>query len=142
MHRRFIAAVVATAILFTGFATAPAQANQEDVGRALAALLGIAIVGAAIQDSKNQNRVKVRVFSKPKKKVHVQARPLPSKCLHSFETDRGTVQMFGLRCLDRKYGFTHRLPKHCERFVRTDRGSHFGFGARCLRKQGYKSTRR
>ena len=161
MHRKFIATVVATSILFTGFAAAPARANQEDVGRALAALLGIAIVGAVIHDSNKDNKAKVQVYSQPQKKVqkkqfqkkkkHVQTRPLPrrvlqhllpSKCLRSFETRRGTARIFGQRCLERNYGFTHRLPQHCERCVRTDRGLRFGFGARCLRKQGYKLTRR
>lgn len=57
MHRKFIATVVATSILFTGFAAAPARANQEDVGRALAALIGIAIVGAVIHDSDKDKKV-------------------------------------------------------------------------------------
>ena len=61
MHRKFIATVVATSILFTGFAAAPARANQEDVGRALAALRGIAIVGAVIHDSNKDNKAKVQV---------------------------------------------------------------------------------
>ena len=161
MHRKFIATVVATSILFTGFAAAPARANQEDVGRALAAIIGIAIVGAMIHDSKKDKKSKVQVYKQPKKKVqkkqvqkkkkHVQARPLPrrvaqhllpSKCLRSFETRRGTARIFGQRCLERNYEFTHRLPQHCERRVRTDRGSRFGFSARCLRKQGYKLARR
>ena len=156
MHRKFIATVVATSILFTGFAAAPARANQEDVGRALATLIGIAIVGAVIHDSNKDKKSKVRVNKQPekkmqKKKKHVLARPLPrrvaqhllpSKCLRSFETRRGTARIFGQRCLERNYEFTHRLPQHCERRVRTDRGSRFGFGARCLRKQGYKLARR
>ena len=161
MHRKFIATVVATSILLTGFAAAPARANQEDVGRALAALLGIAIVGAVIHDSNKDNKTKAQVYSQPKNKVqkkqlqkkkkHVQARPLPRrvsqhllprKCLRSFETRRGTTRILGQRCLERNYGFTHRLPQHCERRVRTDLGSRFGFGARCLRKQGYKLAHR
>ena len=65
MHRKFIATVAAASILITGFAAVPAQANQQDVGRALAAVLGLAIVGAVIHDSQ-----------KDKKKVqHVQPAP-------------------------------------------------------------------
>ena len=64
MHRKFIATVVATSILFTGFAAAPARANQEDVGRALATLIGIAIVGAVIHDSnKDKKSNSVDLFS-------------------------------------------------------------------------------
>jgi hypothetical protein len=160
MHRKFIATIAAASILITGFAAAPARANQEDVGRALAALLGVAIVGAAIhENNKKKKKEQARVYKKPKQKVHkpvhqkhkVKPRPLPrraskhllpGRCLHSFETRRGTMRIFGQRCLERHYGFTHRLPQHCERRVRTDRGPRYGFGARCLRKQGYKLARR
>ena len=69
MHRKFIATVVATSILFTGFAAAPARANQEDVGRALATLIGIAIVGAVIHDSNKNKKPKVKVYKQPEKKM-------------------------------------------------------------------------
>lgn len=159
MHRKFIATVAAASILITGFAAAPARANQDDVGRALATLLGIAIVGAVIHEKKKDKKKAARAHQQPRHKVHkpiqkkrhVKPRPLPrrvsehllpGRCLRSFETRRGTVRIFGERCLERHYGFTHRLPQHCERRVRTDRGPRFGFGARCLRKQGYQLARR
>ena len=158
MHRKFIATVAAASILITGFAAAPAHANQEDVGRALAALLGVAIVGAVIHENKKNRKQRAHVQPAPRHNVHkpvqkqrhVKPRPLPrrvsehllpGRCLRSFETRRGTARIFGERCLERHYSFTHRLPQHCERRIRTDRGPRFGFGARCLRKQGYKLAR-
>jgi hypothetical protein len=158
MHRKFIATVAAVSILITGFAAAPARAGQDDIGRALAALLGIAIVGAVIHDKKKdkkkaaraQQQQRHKVHKPVQKKRHVKPRPLPrrasehllpGRCLRSFETHRGTARIFGERCLQRHYSFTNRLPQHCERRVRTDRGPRFGFGARCLRKQGYKLAR-
>ena len=160
MHRKFIATIVATSIFITGFAAAPARADQDDFGRAIAALLGVAIVGAVIHENKKDKKRKAQVYQqsrqkvhKPvhKKKRHVTPRPLPrrvsehllpGRCLRSFETRRGNARIFGQRCLERHYSFTHRLPQHCERRVRTDRGPRFGFGARCLRKQGYQLARR
>lgn len=159
MHRKFIATVAATSILITGFAAAPARANQDDLGRALAALLGVAIVGAVIHENKKNKKDKARAYVEPQHKIHkpiqkkrhVKPRPLPRRvsehllpgqCLRSFETRRGTARIFGERCLERNYGFTHRLPQHCERRVRTDRGFRVGFGARCLRRQGYELARR
>jgi hypothetical protein len=159
MYSKFIATVAVASILITGFSAAPARANQDDVGRALAALLGIAIVGAVIHENKKNKKQRAHVKPAPRHKVHkpvqkqrhVKPRPLPrhvsqhllpGRCLRSFETRRGTARIFGQRCLERHYGFTHRLPQHCERRVRTDRGSRSGFGANCLRKQGYKLARR
>ena len=56
MHRKFIATIAAASILITGFAAAPARANQDDLGRALAALLGVAIVGAVIHENKKKKK--------------------------------------------------------------------------------------
>ena len=139
MYSKFIATVAAASILITGFSAAPARANQDDVGRALAALLGIAIVGAVIHENKKNKKQRAHVKPAPR---HVSQHLLPGRCLRTFETRRGTARIFGQRCLERHYGFTHRLPQHCERRVWTDRGSRSGFGANCLRKQGYKLVRR
>lgn len=160
MHRKFIATIAAASILITGFAAAPARADQDDVGKALAAILGIAIVGAVIHDKNKDKKRKRAHVVKPKphkktydartptRKVHPRPLPrrisehlLPGKCLRSFETTRGTKRIFGQRCLERNYSFTHRLPQHCERRVRTDRGVRSGFAARCLNRQGYQLAR-
>ncbi len=158
MHRKFIATIAAASILITSFAAAPARANQDDLGRALAALLGVAIVGTVIHEKKKKKKQQVHVQPAPchkiykpiQKRRHVEPHPLPrrvsehllpGRCLRSFEARRGNARIFGERCLERYYGFTHRLPQHCERRIRTDRVPRFGFGARCLRKHGYKLTR-
>ena len=158
MHRKFIATVVVVSICVTGFAAAPARADQEDFGRALAALLSVAIVGAVIHANKKNKQKQPHVMPTPPHKTytpikkkryveprllphHVSKQLLPGRCLRSFETRRGTARIFGQRCLERHYDFTHRLPQHCERRVRTDRGSRYGFSARCLRKQGYRLAR-
>lgn len=96
MHRKFIATVAAASILITGFAAVPAQANQQDVGRALAAVLGLAIVGAVIHDSQ-----------KDKKKVQ-HAQPAPR-----YKTNR------------RAHSPRHYKSKRVQRRVHTHRQRHY-----------------
>ncbi len=69
MHRKFMATIAAVSIAITGFSTAPAQADPDDVGRALAAVLGIAIVGAVIHDKKKDKKHVRHVQPAPRYKV-------------------------------------------------------------------------
>lgn len=161
MHQKFIGTIAAISIIITGFAAAPARANDQNLNGALAALLGIAVVGAIIHEKKkDKKRSRAQVVHKePQKKTydartqtrHIKPRPLPRRlsarllpgqCLRSYETTRGAMRIFGQRCLEQNYKFTHSLPQHCERRVRTDRGMRFGYAARCLNRQGYELARR
>jgi hypothetical protein len=56
MHRKFMATIAAASIAITSFAAAPAKADPNEVGRTLAAVLGLAIVGAVIIDKKNDKK--------------------------------------------------------------------------------------
>lgn len=160
MHKKFITTVATLSILITGFAAAPARAGDQNSNRALAALLGIAVVGAILHEKKkDKKRSRVQTVHSANKKTfdartqtnHIKPRPLPKRlnthllpgqCLRSFNTTRGPMRIFGQNCLERNYNFVHTLPKHCERRVRTDRGMRFGFAARCLNRQGYELARR
>ncbi|WP_390911466.1 hypothetical protein [Pseudosulfitobacter sp. SM2401] len=155
MHKKFIATIAAASILITGFAAAPAYAGNDDAKRALAALLGVAIIGAVIHDARKDeksrvHRPQVQPHKRPKanKRPHVQPRPLPKRvnkkllpgqCMRTIENRRGNrVRAFGLRCLEKNYRFVNRLPNHCFRSDRTRKGVRHGFGARCLRAEGYR----
>ena len=167
MYRKFIGTVAAASLAITAFGAAPARADDEDVARALAALLGIAVVGAIINKSQKDDHVVTRhqprhVYNPPKPrhvaprprniKPHVQPRPLPDrvnrrllpgKCLRTFETRRGAVRRgFGNRCLQNNYRFAHRLPAACRITVRSRQGHRTYYKARCLRDQGYRLARR
>jgi hypothetical protein len=66
---------------------------------------------------------------------------LPKQCFQSFDTRRGSVLMFGSRCLQHNYRHANRLPQHCAQQIRTRQGTQFGYDARCLRGAGYSLAR-
>ena len=143
-HRPFIAAIAAVAIAITGFSAAPARAGDDEVGAALAALLGLAIVGAVIHDkNKDKKRRQVVHAPAPPKPIppRVNRKLLPQHCLRSFHTHQGKARIFGQRCLNQHYKFARSLPQACHRQVWTDRGWRAGFGARCLNRHGYQLAR-
>lgn len=163
INKRFISAIAALSIGLTSLVAAPARAGQYDTERALAALLGLAVIGAIVAEDRKDRRRDDNV-SRRNTRVHdglrdgqlrrqpsLEPRPLPSRvnrkllpqrCLRSFDTDRGQARVFGARCLDRHYSYSNNLPQRCERRVRTDRGVRYGYGARCLSKFGYQMARR
>ena len=152
MHRKFIATIAAAAIAITAFASAPARADSNDAARALATILGIAIIGAAINDArKDKDKVTRHHNYRPRHQYNhdhrlhpkpipqrVHRRILPGKCLRSFQTDRGRARLFTQRCLNRNYQFVNSLPRSCARQIWTDRGMRSGYGAGCLRRTGYQ----
>ena len=165
IHRRFIASIAAAAIAVTGFSTAPARADDNDVAKALAVVLGLAVVGAAINKRNDDKKARQPVYSqkplpKPRKHTrsvsprrdHVQPRPLPrqvsrkllpQQCLSNLRTVRGRhIQAFGQNCLSRHYKFSNSLPRHCGQRVQTRRGAGFAYEAQCLSRQGYQLARR
>lgn len=168
MYRRFIATVAAASIAITAFGAAPARADDKDLAKALAAILGIAVVGKIIHDNrKEREQAATRnhpapIYTAPRRhyepRVHqhrrdpqVQPRPLPrhvrndkllpSQCFRSYDTRRGTVRMFGRRCLENNFRHVNRLPQHCKVRVKTYNGKRTGYQARCLRDAGYRLAR-
>ena len=159
MYRRFIATVAAVSVAITALGAAPARADDKDVARALAAILGIAVVGKIIHDKKkDKERAVTRRYNEPRIKrdrrhePQVQPRPLPrhvrnskllpSQCFRSYDTRRGTVRMFGRRCLENNFRHANRLPQHCKVRVKTYNGKRTGYQARCMRDAGYRLARR
>ena len=154
MHRRFIATITAASIAITAFAAPPARAGDEEVARALAAIAGIAILGAAIKSSRDKKKEHATHQAQPRHpKVHRQVQPrplpkrvhrksLPQRCLRNFRDRHGTFTAFGRQCLHNNYNFVNSLPQRCERSVRTNRGYRSVYGARCLSRNGFQVARR
>ena len=164
MYRRFIATITAASIALTALGSVPAFAGDRDTERAIAAILGLAAIGAIIHsNNKEDKKQKQNYLHQPVKKhyapkpvyqpprYHVpKPRPLPQRahrkllpqeCFRSYETYRGKVRMFGARCLNKHYDFAHRLPHECEYIFNTSRGDRRGYEARCLRDRGYRLAR-
>lgn len=171
MYRRFIATIAAASIAITAMGAAPAFAGDRDTVRALAAILGVAVVGKIIHDNnkkKRANHQPAPVYNHPRTtpprhypprgvqprhnppRYHPQPRPLPrhvnnkllpKQCFQSFDTRRGTIQMFGEHCLQRNYRHVKSLPQNCQYKFGTPNGLRSGFEARCLRDAGYRLAR-
>lgn len=163
IHRQFIATIAAVAIAITGFSAAPARAGNDELATALAVILGLAVVGTAINKRNDDRKARQPVYQQPQKpraqprhvqpqRGHIQPRPLPrqvnrkllpQRCLFNLQTERGrNIQGFGQRCLNRNYQFTNSLPQQCSRRVWTRNGWGYAYGARCLDKFGYQLARR
>ncbi|QIE46357.1 hypothetical protein G5B38_12940 [Pseudohalocynthiibacter aestuariivivens] len=56
MSGKFISLILAASLAVTGMTAAPARADDKDIARALAAIAGIAIIGAAIHDNNKSKR--------------------------------------------------------------------------------------
>ncbi len=83
-HRSFIALIsaLALAVAVTGATAAPARAG-DDTARILAGLVGLAIIGAAIEDSRNDHATvvhqrKVVVHEPPRHVYRPYAPPRPT----------------------------------------------------------------
>lgn len=144
IQKRFIATIAAIAIAVTSFSAVPARAGDDEAAAAIAAILGLAVIGAVIADKrKDKKKVTVKEPRHPRPlPPRVGRKILPQQCLRSFRTDRGAARIFGQRCLQRHYKHVHSLPQRCHREVYTDRGWRQGFGARCLNHYGYQLARR
>ena len=171
MYRKFIATIAAASIALTALGASPAFAGEKETARAIAAILGLAVVGKLIHDKnerKKERREEVsRGYHNPQpSKPHrpeyrapsytppayhtPKPRPLPDRvnrnllpqqCFQSFDTRRGKVRMFPSRCLERHYTYAYRLPPQCEYIFDTPRGNRRGYEARCLRDKGYRLAR-
>ncbi len=156
-HKQFIATIAAIAIAVTGLSAAPARAGDDDVGRAVAALLGLAIVGAVIADQRRDDKARVHVdrtynhghihrqpIHKPRPlPPRVNRKLLPQQCLHSFRTTGGkSARIFGAGCLNQTYAHVRSLPRECVRHLNSRSGKRHGYSARCLSGHGYQLARR
>lgn len=60
LHHKFIALVLAGALVATGFGPRPARADSQDVGRVVVGLTALAILGKIIHDARKEERATVR----------------------------------------------------------------------------------
>lgn len=167
MYRKFIATIAAASIALTALGALPAAAGDRETARAIAAILGLAVVGKIIHDRKDRKKkarapkpapdqpvYRIPEYKKPgyQPPRYTQPRPrplpdrvnrklLPQQCLRSFKTRHGHVRMFPDRCLHRNYGFVNLLPQQCRYTFDTRKGNRRGYEARCLRDRGFRLAR-
>ena len=163
-HRKVIAGIASLSILVTAFGAGSASAQgrhntqqqrNNGTGQAVAAVVGLAVIGALIAKSNKDKRkshakaVAPKVHAAPKvhhqpqaihgksSHRHANRRALPAQCLHSFRTKRGTARLFTNRCMHQTFRGTARLPRQCHRQIWTRHGQRSGWSAGCLRNNGY-----
>ena len=156
MSRRFIAAVLTTALAITSFgATTARAADTDDLVKLLAGAATIYVIANAAEQSRERKqdgltkKQKELIYERawPQYSKHNfqnrQRPPLPAECL--WVPRNGSKKqnaVFSARCLDRNYKASERLPRKCRTEVRTQRGYAHAYGAQCLRQRGFVMRRR
>lgn len=157
-HRIFIAGVLAVSLLLTGFSAAPARAD-DDIGKFLAGLVALGIIGAAINDAKDdgkdyhydhgyraepQREVHKHYYKEPAKPVYrpkpqaVRRYDLPGGCLTSVKVKGDYQRFLSGHCLERNYRHTRALPNQCRVTIDNGHQRRHGFRPGCLRRYGYR----
>lgn len=157
MHKRFITLILALGVVVAGIgAAAPARADAEDVAKVLAGIAALAIIGAAIEDARD-DRSPPPAYVPPQRPpvVHVPPRQyvprplppqvarynLPGQCLRIVKTRYGADRVFGAHCLQRRYAYAASLPSRCAQRLPAPRGWAAGYDAGCLQASGYRIVR-
>ncbi len=71
MAGKFISLILAASVAVTGMTGAPAQAGNNDLARALAALAGVVVIGAVIHDAnKDKRRAAPQRHARPNYAAH------------------------------------------------------------------------
>ena len=156
LHKKFIGGVAAAAIAITSISAATtAQAGDRDTEKALAALLGLAVIGAVIADKKKDDRAVTstrdgRVYHTHRNGTQHSHRGGAERHRHGYGNGHGQV------IFDR-HGHRHghvttvrprplprrverpALPQECLRQFRTDRGPWRIYTQRCMNRS-YKQV--
>lgn len=140
---RLIGTVSAVAIAMTSLIAAPAHADDRQAARIAAALLGLAVVGAIINENKKDKRDDHVVHRQPtQNKAHKTYRQREQKRVYN-QHQNGRVQQYGHvqprplpQRVDRKL-----LPQNCFRSFETRQGTTHMFGRRCL-ERNYRAAHR
>ncbi|WP_170603192.1 hypothetical protein [Ruegeria arenilitoris] len=153
MHRKFIALIVATAVIVTGISASKARAaDAKDI---LGGLAAIAIVGAALHHySKQERRERKQAitraprleYNKPSRR-YPSVRPLPDRvarydlprrCLRTYDNYSNSRPLLGPNCLSKYYKHAKKLPSQCEVGFWNGKKVKRAYEPACLRQYGYR----
>jgi hypothetical protein len=152
--KRMITLVAAAAVALTSITATPAAALGKNEREVLGILLGLAVLGAIVNESQSNNRARSQPQTYyPQPKPHRHDPPprrdrwedritwLPASCERTVRINRENREVVSAQCL-REYGFTARLPNGCAFDIRTDWGTQRVYGKQCLADNGYRVARR
>ncbi|UWR22274.1 hypothetical protein [Sulfitobacter sp. S190] len=135
---RFTMTLVAAAIAISGFSAMPAYADDDRAARAIATILGLAVVGKIIHDKNKKDKKRDKARKQVKKNhVHKGNRHHHDGYAHSHDNGRfehrhrtNKVEPRPIpKRVDRKL-----LPRKCFRSYDTRQGQYLMFGRRCLER--------
>lgn len=134
-----IAATASVGLLASTAAPAMADRKSDNM---LKALLGIAVLGAIIHETKKDKRPAPPVVAPPPPVVVVPdyRADLPRACVVAITGLRGEHMGYGESCLI-DYGYTTRLPRHCAHDTRINGRPDRIFATNCLADAGFRARR-
>lgn len=145
-HRKFIAIILAAALAVTGISSAPAHAGN-DVGKAIAGLAVLGILGAALHRHNTRDRRHEGV-TRP---YHPSPKPLPprfgrydlpAQCVKYFPNFRNGRSLVARGCLRRNYSHEKSLPQACKVTFWNGQKNRTAYKPRCLNNHGYRLVNR
>lgn len=147
-HRKFIALILAVSMAITGISSAPAHAGN-DVGKVVAGLAVLGILGAALHQHNTRDRRREQV-TRP---YHPQPTPrplpprvsrydLPAQCVKYFPNFRNGRSLVTRNCLQRNYGHVNALPQSCKVTFWNGQRNRTAYKPRCLNSHGYRLVNR
>ncbi len=142
-HRKFIALILAASVVVTGFSAAPARADN-DVGKIIAGLAVLGLIGAAIHESKKDRDEPRHVSPPPRPKPLpplVRRYDLPAQCLRTVRAWGHDRSVLEARCLRHNYRHVSQLPNACAIQLKNRYQDIDGYNPQCLRHQGYRLVR-
>lgn len=138
MKTLLLTAATASALVLSPVTSQPAQ--SAELSDLLAPLIGLAILGAVINEAADDDDTPVTQTVNHRSNL-AKRRVLPGQCLRVLETRRADRIVFPERCLNRRGIRNAQLPNRCEREVNTRNGRIDVYGARCMADAGWSLPR-
>ncbi|WP_113911012.1 hypothetical protein [Roseovarius dicentrarchi] len=125
MAGKFITLILAASVAITGLTAAPARASDRDLALALGALVGVAVIGAAIHDAKKKDRRRAAARQHPRPQYGTQHRSHRAQKQHRSRSYQQGYDDHRRKVQDRR---AHR------RMHRRDQRPQYGYSARPYRR--------
>ncbi|EBA17170.1 hypothetical protein RSK20926_09372 [Roseobacter sp. SK209-2-6] len=142
-HRKFIAIVLSAALAVTGISAVPARADN-DVGKVVAGIAVLGILGAALHRHNTRDRRHQQV-TRPYQPQHPKPIPqhfrrydLPARCVRYFPNYSHEENLVARGCLRKNYQYEASLPQQCRVTFWNGDKHRTGYRPKCLTKRGYR----
>ncbi len=151
MPRKIIASVLALSMAFSGAATVPARAGNDEINRFIAGAITLFIIGKAIEESNKRKKPAVTrprptplPLPAPAPKPPALRGFVPNECYFTLPRPGGGRRgVYGQACLKEVMLRPERLPRACLQTVQLRYGRPARvYGAKCLRNHGFEDEAR